>query len=86
MLLAAICLSRRDRCPNCRVTPILRGIDFDVFAFLAPYVDLRSIARGIDDRIRPPFQFSDYRLTGSSGGTEDENSVFFACVLVIHVL
>jgi len=34
MLLAAVCLSRRDRCPNCRVTPILRGFDFgDRFLF-----------------------------------------------------
>ncbi len=50
-----------------------------VLAFLAPYVDLRPIARGIDDRIRSPLQFRDYRLTRSSRRPEDENSWFFAC-------
>src|ERR1700732_403679 len=50
-----------------------------VFAFLAPCVDLRAIARGIDDRIRLPLQFRDYRLTRSSRRPEDENSWFFAC-------
>ncbi len=53
---------------------------------LAPGIDLRTIARGVDDRIRPPLQFRDYRLTRSSGGTEDENPWIFTCLLVIHTL